>query len=275
MTNSSAGKDSGDLHGRTAIVTGAGAGIGFAIAERLTAQGASVVIAERDRTYGEAAAARLGATFVQTDVRDTASISKMIDITLDRSGRVDILVNNAGVTKFLDFFDITESDWNLIEAVNSRGVFFCMQAAAREMAASGGGGSIINIASIAGKGYAQTSSVAYASSKAAVIAMTRIGALQLAPHGIRVNAICPGITATHHLLDDEPGTGTTAPVSKAWAGATSEESRAHFQALVKTIPLGRASRPEDMGDLAVFLAGDRSSSITGQSWNVDGGLVFD
>jgi NAD(P)-dependent dehydrogenase (short-subunit alcohol dehydrogenase family) len=263
------------LQGRTAIVTGGGAGIGYAIAERFAAEGANVVIAERDEEYGKRAAEALGALFVPTDVRSTESISRVVEAAVETYGRLDVIVNNAGVTRFLGFFDVTEDDWDLIESVNSRGVFFCMQAAARAMAASGQGGSIINIASIAGKGYGNTSSAAYAASKAAVIAMTRIGALQLAEHGIRVNAICPGITATHHLLDDDPDAADGPPVSKAWAGASTEESKAHFRALVDTIPLRRASRPEDMGNLAAYLASDLGAAITGQSWNVDGGLVFD
>lgn len=262
------------LRNKTAIVTGGGAGIGYAIAERFVAEGANVVIAERDEAYGQRAAVSLGAVFVPTDVRSTESITSVVSAAVETFGQLDIIVNNAGVTRFLRFLDITESDWDLIEAVNSRGVFFCMQAASRAMAASGHGGSIINIASIAGKGYGQTSSAAYAASKAAVIAMTRIGALQLAEHGIRVNAICPGITATHRLLDDDTEDAGP-PVSKAWAGASTAESKAHFRALVETIPLRRASRPEDMGNLAAYLASDLGGAITGQSWNVDGGLVFD
>ncbi|MFD9663569.1 glucose 1-dehydrogenase [Rhodococcus sp. NPDC059968] len=266
----------GRLTGRVAIVTGGGAGIGYAIAARLAAEGARVVIAERDEQYGKSAAAALGVEFTKTDVRHRDSIDEAISFTLSRFGQLDILVNNAGVTRFLDFLDITEGDWDLIQAVNARGVFFFMQAAARVMAEKGQGGAIINIASIAGKGYGSTSSAAYAASKAAVIALTRIGAVQLASDGIRVNAICPGITVTHNLLGDESGNETdVTPVSKAWSGAETDEGRARFRALVQTIPLGRPSRPEDMGSLAAFLASDESASITGQSLNVDGGLVFD
>jgi NAD(P)-dependent dehydrogenase (short-subunit alcohol dehydrogenase family) len=264
------------LADRVAVVTGGGAGIGYAIAARLAAEGARVVIAERDVKSGTSAADALGVEFTKTDVRHRDSIDEAIDFTLSRFGQLDILVNNAGATRFLNFLDITEADWDLIQTVNARGVFFFMQAAARVMADRGTGGSIVNIASIAGKGYGSTSSAAYAASKAAVIALTRIGAVQLASHGIRVNSICPGITVTHTLLDEgtENGAGSV-PVSKAWAGAATDEGRARFQALVKTIPLGRPSQPADIGSVAAFLASDESASITGQSWNVDGGLVFD
>ena len=115
--------------------------------------------------------------------------------TVAAFGRIDILMNNAGVTRKLDFFEVKESDWDWIHSVNAKGAFFCMQAAAREMAGRREG-KIINVASIAGKGFRGTSNVAYAGSKGAVIAMTRVAASQLAPHNINVNAICPGVTRT-------------------------------------------------------------------------------
>jgi len=265
----------GRLANRVAIVTGAGAGIGYAITARLAAEGAHTVIAERDVASGAAAAEALGVPFVETDVRDSDSIRAAIDFTVSHFGTVDVLVNNAGITRYLDFFETTADQWDRIHAVNSRGVFLFMQAAARAMVDGKHDGSIVNISSIAGKGHHPISSAAYAASKGAVIALTRIAAMQLAPHRIRVNAICPGITRSHALLDVGKYGALSSPVSRAWAGAATDESRAYFRTIVDKIPLGRPSEPEHIASLAAFLASAESETITGQSWNVDGGLVFD
>jgi NAD(P)-dependent dehydrogenase (short-subunit alcohol dehydrogenase family) len=174
-------------------------------------------------------------------------------------------VNNAGVTKSLGFFDVTEDDWDRINSVNNRGLFFLMQAAARSMRDAGTGGRIINIASIAGKGYRGTSNVAYAGTKGSVIAMTRISAQQLARFGINVNAICPGVTRTalfDQVIDEL--------VERL--GGTRDEAEARA---VRSIPLRRANDPEDIAALAVYLASEAARNVTGQSWNVDGGLHWD
>lgn len=164
------------LENKVAIVTGAGGGIGRAIAERFVDEGAQVVIAEIDGDSGADAARALGnrAVFVEADLGDVASIDALVARTVADHGGLDILVNNAGVTRKLDFFEVTPEDWDWMHGVNSRGVFFCMQRAAQEMRKAGRG-KVINIASIAGKGYRGTSNIAYAASKGAVIAMTRIG----------------------------------------------------------------------------------------------------
>src|SRR6516164_3339175 len=125
-----------------------------------------------------------------------ADINALVDKTMATFGRVDILVNNAGVTRSLGFFDVTEADWDWMYSINARGLFFCMQRVAREMIKQQSG-KIVNIASIAGKGFRGTSNIAYAGTKGAVIAMTRIAASQLARYNINVNAICPGATRTH------------------------------------------------------------------------------
>ena len=124
----------------------------------------------------------------------------MVEKAVDTFGRIDILVNNAGVNKKLDFFEVTERDWDWIHSTNAKGLFFGMQAVAREMAKHHYG-KIINMASIGGKGFRGTSNIAYAGSKGAVIAMTRIGASQLAPHDVNVNAICPGVTRSEMYVD--------------------------------------------------------------------------
>jgi len=136
-----------------------------------------------------------GSLALPVDVGDVAAIRSMVDTVMAAFGQVDILVNNAGVTRRADIMDLTEADWDRIHRVNAKGVFFCLQTAARVMIPRRSG-RIINIASIAGKGYAGTSNAAYAASKGAVISLTRTAAQQLAKHDINVNAICPGVTRT-------------------------------------------------------------------------------
>src|SRR5207237_203446 len=179
-------------------------------------------------------------------------------------GALDVLVNNAGVTRRAHLLDLTEADWDRIMRVNGKGVFFCLQRAAREMIPRRSG-VIVNIASISGKGYAGTSNAIYAASKGAVISLTRIAALQLAPHDINVNAICPGSTVTA-LSQDNLRTRARDE------GLSVEEMERRRNSV---IPLGRANEPEDIAALAVFLASPGARNITGQSFNVDGGVIFD
>jgi NAD(P)-dependent dehydrogenase (short-subunit alcohol dehydrogenase family) len=179
-------------------------------------------------------------------------------------GTIDILVNNAGVTRRAYIMDLTEEDWDRIMRVNGKGVFFCLQRVAREMIPRRRG-VIINIASIAGKGYAGTSNAIYAASKGAVISLTRIAALQLAPHNINVNAICPGTTKTALSEGNLKARAAT-------EGLSVEEMERRRNA---AIPLGRPNEPEDIAEMAVFLASPGARNITGQSFNVDGGLILD
>jgi NAD(P)-dependent dehydrogenase (short-subunit alcohol dehydrogenase family) len=254
------------LENKVAIVTGAGAGMGRAIALRFAGEGAQVVIAEVNR---EAAQETLGAIggrglAVATDIARVSDIDELLSRTVAAFGRIDILVNNAGVTKPLGFFEVTEADWDWMYSVNARGLFFCMQRAAREMV-NQRAGKIVNIASIAGKGYRGTSNIAYAGTKGAVIAMTRIGASQLARYNINVNAICPGATRTN-LLE----MGIMEAVNKR--KVTREEAMRRMEA---SIPLGRSNSPDDIANMAAFLASSEADNITGQSFNVDGGLMWD
>ena len=195
-----------ELEGRIALVTGVGAGMGRAIAAAYIEAGAIVVGADIDATAGAAVMEQLGerASFMVGDVAKVAECEGLVANVVAAHGRIDTLVNNAGVTKSLSFFDVREADWDRIYAVNARGLFFLMQAAARAMRDHGGGGRIVNIASIAGKGYRGTSNVAYAGTKGAVIAMTRIAASQLARFAINVNSICPGVTRTALLRSGWP-----------------------------------------------------------------------
>ena len=257
------------LADRVAIVTGAGNGIGSATALALARAGADVAVVDIDKAAAEKTAADVAALgrrslALATDVGDVAAIDKMVRQVTDAFGRIDTLVNNAGVTRRAYIMDLTEADWDRIMRVNGKGVFFCLQRVAREMIPRRSG-VIVNIASIAGKGYAGASNAIYAGSKAAVIGMTRMAALQLARHNINVNAICPGTTVTA-LSNDNLKTRAREE------GLTVEEMERRRNA---GIPLGRPNDPEDIAALAVFLASSGARNITGQSFNVDGGIILD
>jgi NAD(P)-dependent dehydrogenase (short-subunit alcohol dehydrogenase family) len=252
-----------------AIVTGAGNGIGRATALALARVGAQVAAVDVDGSSVKATADAIAALGVpslalETDVGEVAAIDRMVGQVLAAFGRIDVLVNNAGVTRRAHIMDLTEEDWERIMRVNAKGVFFCLQRVAREMIPRRRG-SIINVASIAGKGYAGTSNAIYAASKGSVISLTRTAAQQLARHDINVNAICPGVTVT--ALSE-----ANVAVRARDEGLTVEEMKQRRNAL---IPLGRANDPEDVAALVVFLASPAARNITGQSLNVDGGLVFD
>jgi NAD(P)-dependent dehydrogenase (short-subunit alcohol dehydrogenase family) len=260
------------LQDQVVLVTGAGAGIGRAIALAMAEAGATVAAADIDfaaaqRTADQAAGNARRAIAIEADCGDVKSIDAMVARTVAELGRLDVIVNNAGVTRYAQIMDLTEADWDRIHRVNAKGVFFCLQRAAREMIrqnqTEGRGGRIINIASISGRGYAGASNAAYAASKGAVIALTKMAAQQLGRHNINVNAICPGVTRT------ELG-ARNAAARAAERGITVAELQAEAEA---RIPIGRANAPEDIAAMAVFLASPGARNITGQSYNVDGGLV--
>ena len=255
------------LQGQIAVVTGAGLGIGAASAMALSAAGATVVVVDIDGALAERTAREITtldrpALAITADVGDVGDIQRMIDRTIAAFGKLDILLNNAGVTRRVGIMDITEADWDRIHRVNAKGVFFCLQTAARQMIPRHSG-CIINIASIAGRGYAGTSNAAYAASKGAVISLTKTAAQQLAPHNINVNAICPGVTRTALSQDN-------LRVRAEQEGLTIEAMERRRAAM---IPLGRANDPADIAAMVVFLASPGARNITGQSYNVDGGII--
>ncbi|MBO0712118.1 MAG: glucose 1-dehydrogenase [Acetobacteraceae bacterium] len=266
---------------QVALVTGAGQGIGRAIALALARAGARVMAADIDKAKAEETAGLIAAgqtpstgsqfaresptrSAVAVDVGRLEDIDRMVRDTIGAFGQIDILVNNAGVTRRAHIMELTEADWDRIHRVNAKGVFFCLQRVAREMIPRKTG-RIINIASIAGKGYAETSNAAYAASKGAVIALTKTAAQQLGPHNINVNAICPGVTRT--------------PLSEANLRVRAERAGVSLAEMdrirAEAIPLKRANDPEDIAAMAVFLASPGARNITGQSYNVDGGLIPD
>jgi NAD(P)-dependent dehydrogenase (short-subunit alcohol dehydrogenase family) len=256
-----------DVEGKVVLVTGAGSGIGAAIAIAMARAGARLVCADIDHAAAKQtadAATQIGAQVLalQADVGAVDQIDAMIEGTVAHFGRLDVIVNNAGVTRRAYIMDLTEADWDRIHRVNAKGVFFCLQYAARRMIGQGGG-CIINIASIAGRGYAGTSNAAYAASKGAVIALTKTASQQLGQHNINVNAICPGFTMTPLVERSLEVSAKALSISTADALASA----------VEAIPLRRANDPEDIAAMAVFLASSGARNITGQAYNVDGGLI--
>lgn len=238
------------LDGRVAVVTGGGAGIGRGIATGFAAFGASVAIWEQNPETCEATAAQIGALGLATDVRDSDAVDAALARTTEELGPVSILVNNAGGVFASPLLDTTENGWDALYRANLRHVLLCTQRVARGMVAAGTGGSVTTVTSIEGvraaPGYA-----AYAAAKAGVINYTKTAALELAPHGIRVNALAPDITLTEGIAAIAP------PGSEARFG--------------KTVPMGRPGHVDEMARAAVFLASDMASYITGQTIHVDGG----
>ena len=255
------------LNGSNVLVTGAGTGIGEAIALAMADAGADVIAADIDEAAAKSVAGTVSSKgirglAVQADCGDVASINAMVNTAVAAFGKLDVIVNNAGITRSAYIMDLTEEDWDRIHRVNAKGVFFCLQRAARQMIEQGGG-RIINMASIAGRGFKDTSNAVYAASKGAVISMTRTAAQQLGQHNINVNAICPGVTLTP-LVE-------TMLVDLAKRKNKSEEEA--LADISHPIPIGRANTPEDIAALAVFLASPGARNITGQAYNVDGGLI--
>lgn len=249
---------------KVAIVTGAAMGIGRASAIALDKAGFKVIANDVNSDGLESlGASHPGIETSMLDVGDVAAVQAAFAKAVADHGSLDVLVNNAGVTRRAGLLDLTEADWDRITTVNGKGAFFCMQAAAKQMIDQGDG-RIINMASVAGKGFHNSSNVIYAGTKGALIAMTRMAAHSLGSHGITVNAVCPGTTETEIIA------GLIAQDAET-KGISIEQSKADMYSI---IPMKRANTPEDIADLVAFLASDGARNITGQAINVDGGLLM-
>lgn len=242
------------LSQKVAIVTGATQGIGLACAQRLLAEGAKVMLVDI-KPEGEQAAAALGeqARFFAADVSQKADVDAMVAYTLKEFGRIDILVNNAGVTCAADFLDVKEEDFDRVLRINLKSMFLCGQAVAREMVKQHSG-CIINMSSVNAE-LAIPNQVPYVVSKGAINQLTKVMALNLVNHGIRVNGIGPGTILTE--------------LAKK-AVMASPESR---KTILSRTPMGRCGEPEEVAAIAAFLASDDASYMTGQTIYVDGGRL--
>jgi meso-butanediol dehydrogenase/(S,S)-butanediol dehydrogenase/diacetyl reductase len=256
----------GRVEGRTIAVTGAGSGIGAAIARGLAAEGANVVLADlNDAAAGEVVAAIEAdgghALAVRVDVADRASVRAGVEQAVERFGRLDGWFNNAGMNAPMPFLEITTENFERIMRVNAIGVLIGTQEAAKQFIAQGGGGKIVNTASIAGRtGFPKFAP--YSASKAAVISLTQAAARDLAERGITVNAFAPGVVATPlwKRLDAD-----LAAMGAADAG---------FDSMAADILLGRPAQPEDIVPTALFLASSDSDYITGQVIAIEGGMIL-
>ncbi len=249
---------SGELAGKVALVTGAGSGIGHAIAERFAHEGAAVAIdylghgADAQALARELSGAGLQAVALAADVTDAAAVEALVAQIVERFGRLDVLVNNAGIEKSQPLLEIDEASWDRTLAVDLKAPFLCMQAAARRMKGSGGG-SIVNISSIH-EDFPFPSFAPYAAAKGGLRMLMRNAALELAPLEIRVNNVAPGAIAT--------------PINAATLA-----DPAKVQRLREIVPLQRMGTPEEVAEVVLFLASERSSYVTGSTYFVDGGMV--
>ncbi len=246
------------LEDKVAVITGGGAGLGRGIALAMAREGARLALWELDRPAALSAAAEIEALgrpalVSAVDVSVADQVAAAAREVLEHWGRVDILVNNAGICQAANVEEISEQDWDRVLAVNLKGTFLCCQALMPAMKRQGGG-CIINLGSVAGKVGGIATGAHYAASKAAVMCFTKSLARELAPHGVNVNALAPGVIETE---------------------MTRRLSGGDWSTYLTRIPLGRIGRVEDLAGVAVFLASEEAAYITGEIIDVNGGLLMD
>ena len=249
------------LENKVAIITGGAQGIGYAIAERFLREKAKVVIADIDDKTGEAAEKtlrKIGAVkYIHCNVSESLDVHNLVAGTLDEFGKIDILVNNAGISSKADFLDLTEEDFDRVLAINLKGAFLCSKAVAKhqieQVEAGADPGSIINMSSVNAV-FAIPDQVPYSVSKGGLSQLTKVTSLALAKYGIRVNAIGPGSIMTKMLesVVDNPESAAT---------------------ILSRTPMGRIGEPSEIASIAVFLASDEASYVTGQTIYADGGRL--
>ena len=250
------------LSGKVAVVTGGATGIGFATAKALAERGARVIVAQRDAARGRDAVERLkpaGALALQLDIRDPVAVQRCMASVIERFGGIDVLVNNASVTGRSALASFVASTPELIDGIvdtNLKGTVYCSQAVARHLIEAGHGGSIIHVSSV-GAYAAQENASVYCATKAAQVMLTRAMAIELAPHGIRVNCVAPGDIRTE---------------TSAEAVREIHESGASGR-FIRFTPMGRRGCPEEVGRAIAFLASEDASFITGTTLLVDGGFL--
>ncbi|MEX0350939.1 MAG: SDR family oxidoreductase [Paracoccaceae bacterium] len=241
------------LEGKSAIVTGGASGFGAGIARKFASEGAHVMIADLNGAAAQSLADEIGGTVCETDISEAVSVAKMVHMAETAFGQIDILVNNAGVTHMpAPLEKVSEEDFDRVVAVNVKSVYLTARALVPQMKAQGTG-VILNVASTAGLSPRPKLNW-YNASKGWMITATKTMAVELAPDGVRVNALCPVAGET--------------PLLKSFMGEDTPEMRAKF---LSTIPIGRFSTPQDMGNAACFLCSDEASMITGAALEVDGG----
>lgn len=241
------------LAGKRVVVTGGARGIGREIAAKCAAEGGRVCVLDRLVAEGTATASEIDAEFREVDLLDPAATTSVTQSAIDALGGIDVLVNSAGILRFSSLLDLTVQDWSETFSINARAMLTTMQVAARAMISAGTGGKIVNLASMAAK-KGGAGEGAYPASKAAVVALTRVAALEWGQYGITANSICPGFILT------EMGAASRTPDQvREWSSWS---------------PLGRLGRPADVAGVALFLATSDSDYLTGQAINVTGGMVM-
>ncbi|MEO5899827.1 MAG: SDR family NAD(P)-dependent oxidoreductase [Ilumatobacteraceae bacterium] len=248
-----AAPDSRRLPGKRVVITGGARGIGAEIARTYRREGAEVVVLDLPCPQLAAVAAEVDGYEIAVDLTDADAAARAVTEAIGLLRGIDVLVNNAGILRTAPLLEMTIDNWDATFAVNVRAMFVTTQVAARRMIAQGGGGVIVNMASMGGK-LGSPNQAHYAASKAAVISLTRVAAMELGEHQIRVNCICPGYVLT------EMGAATRTP--EMVAGWSSKS------------PLGRLAETSDVANMALFLASGESSYCTGQAMNVSGGMVM-